>query len=217
MRPAGYLTNEADGVHGDRGLFYDYLLAQNGIFIEARSPLIFARVPIAAAEVRGLDPVEPKLELAHGRIPNHLWQLALNLLLANAHQETYLAVTWEGEYRLRVPDQEQGNIAVKYSPLQNTVLDLHSHTVKAFFSGTDDRDEQGLRIYGVAGNLTGHTEVMFRVGAYGYFSLLKWEQVFEGQLSGAVDAAAEICVEDHEPDVSRLWSVEIIRSEGGET
>ena len=67
-------------------------------------------MPVAAAEVRGLKPVEEKLELQHGRIPNHLWQLALNLLLANAHQEMYLAVTWEGEYRLAVLTGA-GNIA----------------------------------------------------------------------------------------------------------
>jgi len=210
MMPVGYLINRRDGLQGDRGEYYDYVLGGNGLFIEARSPLLSVRVPITTAEVRGLDTIEPKLQLAHGRIPNHLWQLALNLLLLNAHQETYLAVTWEGEYRLHVPHQEQGDMKVQYSTLQNTVFDLHSHTTKAFFSGADDRDEQGLRVYGVVGRLTGRTEVLLRVGAYGYFSLLRWDQVFEGQLSGTVDAAIEQCFEDQEPHMWRLWPGRII-------
>ncbi len=219
MIPVGYLTNQMDGLHGSRGEYYDYLLGKNGLFIEARSPLLSVRVPVAAAEVRGLNPVEPKVDLQHGLIPNHLWQLALNLMLSNAHQETYLAVTWEGEYRLRLPDQEQGNIAVKYSTIPSTVLDLHSHSeMRAFFSGADDRDEQGLQLYGVVGKLTGHTEVLFRVGAYGYFSMLSWYQVFQGELSGAVEASAEPSSgEGQEPELLRLWPGAIIcREEGGE-
>ncbi|MDP2729084.1 MAG: hypothetical protein Q8O55_01210, partial [Dehalococcoidales bacterium] len=191
--PAGYLISQHDGLYGYHGNYYDYVLGGNGLFIEARSDLLSVCLPIAAVPVRGLKDIEPRVELAHGLIPNHLWQLGLNLLLANAHQETFLAFTWEGEYRLRLPDQEQSNMNVKYSTLPNTVLDLHSHTIKAFFSGTDDRDEQGFRLFAVCGNLTGRTEVRIRVGVYGYFNMLRWDQVFQGQLSGAVEAPEEGC------------------------
>lgn len=191
MKPVGYLTNHADGLHGENGLFYNYVLANNGLFIHVQSPLIIARVLVAEAEVRGLAPVESALELQHGLIPGHLWELALNHMLANAHQETFMAVTWEGEYRLRLPEQKQSSMNVEYSRLPNTVLELHSHTVKGFFSGTDSRDEQGLGIYGVVGELTKRTEVLFRVGAYGYFNMLRWDQVFQGQLSGAIEPIEE--------------------------
>ena len=90
--------------------------------------------------------------------------------------------------------------------------------MKAFFSGTDDRDEQGLQLYGVVGKLTERTEVLLRVGAYGYFSILSWYQVFQGELSGAVEASGEPSSgEDQEPDLLRLWPSAIIcREEGGE-
>lgn len=212
------MTNQADGLHGSRGDYYNYVLAKNGLFIEARTPLLFARVPVVAAEVRGLMPLEPKLCLQHGPISYHLWDLALNLMLANAHQETFLAITWEGEYRLRFPQQEQANMNVKYSTLPNTVLDIHSHTVRAFFSGTDDRDEQGLQVYGVVGKLTGRAQVLLRAGAYGYFGMLKWSQVFQGQLSGAIDLAVErSSSEGQEQDLLMLLPGAIIcGEEGGE-
>ena len=49
ISPVGYLTNQMDGLHGSRGEYYDYLLGKNGLFIEARSPLLSVRVPVAAA------------------------------------------------------------------------------------------------------------------------------------------------------------------------
>ncbi|MDP2662691.1 MAG: hypothetical protein Q8R28_18385 [Dehalococcoidia bacterium] len=188
IKPAGYLISQHDGLYGYHGDYYDYLLGGNGLFIEARSDLLSVCLPIAVVPVRGLKDIEPRVELAHGRIPRHLWQLAFNLLLADAHQETYLAVTWEGEYRLRLPEQEQSGAMVKYSTVPGTLLDLHSHgEMKAFFSGTDDRDEQGFRLFAVCGSLDkGITEVRMRVGIYGYFCPVLCRDVFDS-FSGARD------------------------------
>jgi hypothetical protein len=41
----------------------------------------------------------------------------------------------------------------------------------ARFSGTDDKDETGFRLYGVLGDLRRSPEIRMRVGCYGYF----WE------------------------------------------
>ena len=45
--------------------------------------------------------------------------------------------------------------SLAYRPLADVVLaEFHSHgSARAFFSPTDDRDEQGFRIYGVVGRL----------------------------------------------------------------
>jgi hypothetical protein len=59
--PVGYLLKRHDGLAGDRGLYYNYILAANGLFIEAENSLIAARVPVAECEIRGLAPVEPKI------------------------------------------------------------------------------------------------------------------------------------------------------------
>ena len=46
---------------------------------------------------------------------------------------------------------------------------------------TDDRDEQGFRVYGVVGRLdTATPELALRVGIYGHFAPVEWSQVFDG-------------------------------------
>ena len=180
MRPIGYLLNTKEGPEGEPGLFYDYILAGNGLFVRARSPLLGATVLITPAEVRGLLPLEEKVELTQGRIPWMLYDLAVSVLAAEPNRERYLAVTWEGKYHLKVPSQEGTAGGVEYERLPNTVLDIHSHgTMRAFFSGTDDRDEQGFRIYMVMGRFdTLLPDVEIRVGVYGYFAPLVLHEVF---------------------------------------
>jgi len=180
MRPVGYLLNTKEGLEGEPGLFYNYILAQNGLFVRGESPLLTAAVCIAPADVRGLSPLAEEVRLSKGRMPRSIYDLALSVVTADRYHERYLAVTWEGEYRLRVPWQSGGSSGVEYEVLPNTVLDIHSHgAMRAFFSGTDNRDEQGLRLYMVVGRLeTLFPEVRLRVGVYGYFSEVTWEEVF---------------------------------------
>lgn len=180
MTQVGYLTNTERGLAGEPGPFYNYILAGNGLFIRARSPLLQATVHIAEARVRGLLPMDERVELPMGNIPQYICNLALSVLLIDRCQESYLAVTWEGKYRLRIPSQETSAYGVRYERLPSTVLDIHSHgTMRAFFSGTDNEDEQGLRLYMVVGRLdTLIPEIEMRVGVYGYFGPIKFEEVF---------------------------------------
>jgi PRTRC genetic system protein A len=176
----GYLLNTERGQEGEPGPFYNYILAGNGLFVRAKSPFLQATVMIAYAPVRGLLPLEETVELPMGSIPRYIYNLALSIFFSNRRQEHYVAVTWEGEYRLRVPFQEPGECGVRYERLPSTVLDIHSHgTMRPFFSGTDDRDEQGFRLYMVVGRLdTLVPEVEMRVGVYGYFAPVQFEEVF---------------------------------------
>ena len=180
MRPVGYLLNTERGQEGEPGLFYNYILAGNGIFVQARGPLLGATVQIAYAPVKGLRPFKEKVELPMGSIPRYIYNLALSVFFTDRCQERYLAVTWEGEYRLRVPCQETSTCGVRYERLPSTVLDIHSHgTMRPFFSGTDNQDEQGLRLYMVVGRLDSLIpEVEMRVGVYGYFGPVQFEEVF---------------------------------------
>jgi PRTRC genetic system protein A len=180
MNPVGYLLNTRAGLAGEPGLFYDYILAGNGLFIQARGPLLVARVNIAAVDVRGLAPVDEKVELTHGRIPMRLYNLVGSVMAVDRYRERFLAVTWEGEYRLREPWQDRGGDGVTYERLPDTVLDIHSHgMIEAFCSGTDNRDEQGLKLYAVIGRVDMlMPEVKLRVGIYGYFAPIEFEEVF---------------------------------------
>ena len=81
-----------------------------------------------------------------------------------------------------VPPQAGSRASLIYQPPSGVVAEFHSHgSLSAFFSATDDRDEQGFRIYGVAGRLhSARPELRLRVGVYGHFAPAEWSQVFDG-------------------------------------
>ena len=188
MKMVGYLVNHPDGLVGERGLYYNYILASNGLFIEAESPLIAARVPVAECEVRGLAPMKTRVSLTYGSIPQHFFDLALDTFLADPVNEHYVAVTASAGYHFYVPVQDRNTGSVVYEVGKSVILDLHSHGhMQASFSGQDDRDEKGLKLYGVIGNLNATPVVKLRVGVYGYFKSLEWKDVFDGSLTGAVE------------------------------
>ena len=187
MKPVGYLLHTWEGLDGEPGLFYDYIVAGNGLFIRtsrknlAQDTLIEATICIGPVEIRGLSVLDERIELTHGKIPRRLYDLALSALMASSDREQYLAITWETEYRLRMPTQERNSASVKYEKLPYSVMDIHSHGhMDAFFSYTDDSDEKGLRLYMVVGRLdTLLPEVELRLGVYGYFAPLSIEDIFD--------------------------------------
>jgi PRTRC genetic system protein A len=181
MKPVGYLTNTKQGQEGEPGLFFDYVLAANGLFVQANGPLVRATVLISEAVVRGLLPLQEKVELTKGKIPKYIYDLAIGALCADPYGEKYLAVVWDGAYRLKLPGQQSGNCSVEYERLESTILDIHSHaTMSSFFSWTDNQDEQGLRLYMVVGKLDMlMPEVKLRVGVYGYFAPLEIKDAFD--------------------------------------
>jgi PRTRC genetic system protein A len=180
LKPVGYLLNMKEGLEGEPGLFYNYILARNGLFVRGESPLLEATVCITAADIRGLSPVTEEAILKRGLIPRCLYDLTLSLLMAERYHERYLAVTWEGEYRLRAPPQSADAGSVRYEAVSSTVLDIHSHgSMRPFFSLIDNQDEQGLKLYMVVGKLdTLFPEVEMRVGVYGYFAPVQIGEVF---------------------------------------
>lgn len=187
-RPVGYLVNHSDGLQGVRGTFYDFVVAENGVFIEAEGPLLAARVPVAPGHIRGLAPLEPVVVLRNGRIPQRCFDLALSAFLVDTSRERYVAVTLKDGYHLYVPEQETEAAKVEYQVGDSIALDLHSHgAMTPRFSTTDNRDETGMKLYGVVGKLDGVPVVQLRVGVYGYFQPISWGDVFDGNMIGVQD------------------------------
>ncbi len=179
----GYLRNEKNHVIGDRGMAYDYILAQNGVFLEAENALIRARIRVGEASVRGLEPLNERVELVHGLVPTYLLAMALIHMTQDTGKESYLAITWKDpSYILLTPPQEGSGARVTYQPLPDTVIDLHSHgTMPARFSHTDDEDDQGFRISIVAGRLDGReVELAMRISVYGQFGAISVPEIFSG-------------------------------------
>ena len=183
----GYLVNHPGGLTGAHGIGYDYVFGQCGIYVQSESAHLTARVFAAPCELRGLAPVAEKVELTHGPIPARLFEVGLRWFRDDPHTERFFAVRWDGDaYRLVVPPQKGTATSLEYTPPAGVVAEFHSHgTSRAFFSKTDDRDEQGFRIYGVAGRLDApEPELSLRVGVYGYFAPVDWPQVFDGPHPG---------------------------------
>src|SRR4030067_346122 len=193
MKMVGSLVTSPDGISGEKGIYYNYILAANGLFIEASNPALAARVPVSECEVRGLAPLKTKIALTYGSIPQHFFDLALDTFLAAPGREHYVAVTAAAGYHFYIPVQDEGNASVVYEVGDSVVLDIHSHGhMPAFFSRqTDDKDETGLKLYAVVGRLNATPVVKLRVGVYGYFHSMTWRDVFDGSLTGAVASEEE--------------------------
>ncbi len=186
--------NHRDGLAGVQGVGYDYVLGEGGLYVQSESAHLIARALITPADVRGLAPVTEKLALAHGPIPAGLFEAGLRWFLETPDTERFFAVGWDqGAYRLAVPPQAGTSASLTYQPPHGVIAEFHSHgRHSAFFSATDDSDEQGFRIYGVVGRLDSPIpELTLRVGIYGHFAPLEWAQVFDDPLPTGPRLAGE--------------------------
>ena len=205
MPPVGHLISHTDGPSGRQGVGYDYVLGRNGLYVQSASKKMRARIRIAAADVRGLVAVGEKLKLADGPIPIHLLALGLDWFASDPGVERYFYIHHSGgEYRIAAPEQTGNATSLTYSPPRSAVAEFHSHgPMRAFFSSTDDADEQGFRIYGVIGGLNKNPEMNLRIGVYGHFAPVRFAEVFSGApppgLTPLADQALDY-IECHSPN-----------------
>ena len=169
--PVGYVINADGGPEGTQGAGYDYVLAADGLYVQAQNDHITARIRIAETEVRGLQPIHEKLVLRHGPIPAPLLDAGIAWMQKTPETETFFCVRWQAG---------QG-ASVVYQAVPGAVAEIHSHASHpAFFSATDDRDEQGLRIYWVAGRLNSpKPQLALRLGVYEYYKRLEPPEAFD--------------------------------------
>ena len=183
MTSVGYLVNHPAGLAGAQGIGYDYVMAANGLYIQSRNNHLIARITIAPTRIRGLQPVTQKVDLPLGRIPSQLFNRGLDYLTDDPHRERFFGIRHNGDdYQLVIPQQASTPTALLYSRPTNLIAEFHSHgRLPAYFSATDDQDEQGLAIYGVVGKVhRPRPEIALRVGIYGHFGSTDWKTIFEG-------------------------------------
>ena len=193
----GYLTKYPNLYEGEPGAGYNYIFAKNGVFIHSQNKFLSACIPTCECMIRGLEPEVPSVIMINGKIPQALFDLAFNTSLVKKEKETYFAITWDGKYRLFMTEQAGIPGHVRYTTMENTVMDIHSHGhLPAYFSGGDNRDEQGFRLSCLIGDLNKAPRVSLRIGVYGSFYTLKWTDVFDGSLNGVIDNAEEVLGEN---------------------
>lgn len=167
-------------------LAYQYILAGNGVFVRAETCFFTALLPVTAVTVRGLPPLRSRFQLKIPRIPAHL----LAAILADARHarrpdgglnEALYHIHHNGRFaQIQKPLQQATRTSVTTTDAPGTIrCELHSHGhMPAFFSQTDDADEQGACLYGVMGCVDSEPEMQLRVGVYGYWLALPLTAVF---------------------------------------
>lgn len=174
-------------------LFYQYVIAQNGVFVRAENDFVSACIPVmrlkdATAPIRGLQPLSSWVQLKIPQIPLTLLETVIADAQVSAENgrldETLSYVVWRnGRYRLIKPADQQATpnsvVSEIVEPGEMVVMDLHSHgAAPPYFSPTDDRDETRLRYYGVIGNLRTASQWRFRLGIYGHWTEIDRDALF---------------------------------------
>ena len=182
FRPAGYLTLTSEGLTGKRGTGYDYIMAGNGLFVTCENHLMRATIHLAGAQIRGLPELDPSVAFKAGPIPTAIMENGISWMMTSPRTEKMFTIALGPDgYRMEMPDQEGTGSSIHYSPTGGAVAEFHSHGhMGAFFSRTDNADEQGFRVYGVCGKLDRTPEMLVRVGIYGHFGLVHWDEIFDG-------------------------------------
>lgn len=174
-------------------LFYQYIIAQNGVFVRAENEFVSACLPVtrlkeASAPIRGLQPLTGWVRLKIPRIPLTLLETAIADAQVSAENgrldETLSYVVWRnGRYHLIKPADQKASpnfvVTEMVEPGETVVMDIHSHgAAPPYFSPTDDRDETRLRFYGVIGNLRTTPQWRFRLGIYGHWAEIDRDILF---------------------------------------
>lgn len=162
----------------------EYVVAGNGLFVRAEDSRMEACVQIAEATIRGLDEVRPFVRLKIPRVPGSYLRAILKSARAHMPNEAMYQLTFDPSegWHCHMPTQLADGLSINYADESLAVIDLHSHnSMPAFFSETDNGDEQGFRFYCVIGKLdTATPEIACRVGVYGHHCPVSVKTIFEG-------------------------------------
>jgi PRTRC genetic system protein A len=184
-----------------RALLYDYIVGSNGVFLRSQREGLEVTLPVQPCVIRGLAEVEPMVQFAYRPVPAALMQYVLDCAQAAHDEEGRLLeilfhLSWDlDHWELTVPEQRQTTASVvplddgPQSSYAKALIELHSHhDMPAFFSGTDDHDEQGFRIYAVLGRISSRPELLVRVGCQGVHMIIPASLIFDLP-EGTIDAS----------------------------
>lgn len=142
-----------------------FLVAADGLWIEAHRPWVYIRQPIARQEAVAMPygRLTPAVHLAFGSIPRALLDDFAEVARAQLPNECAAWIVWSerGGLELRHLDNIKASPGYvqfhrpELSDDEHLVIDLHSHgMLPAFFSATDNHDDKGeIKLAAVVGNL----------------------------------------------------------------
>lgn len=182
---AGYhiVTDAAQVPAIDAGHLYNYLLAGNGVFLQAQRPELSVLLRIAPALVRGLPVLRSRLRVRFPRVPVQLVREMQNVAAEAARDpsgglEVLLYLTLQaGRWQLLQPAQEQTPSSVQLAAhaeraaVMDALIDVHSHPfLMRGFSGTDNQSDGGaFRFAVLIADPAGTPSLHARLCVYGAF------------------------------------------------
>jgi PRTRC genetic system protein A len=213
MKISDVIMAETDDLPPIGEVMYQYVLAGNGLWIRAEDSRMEALVQIEPVRLYGLAELAPLAELKVDRVPGVWLRSVLDSARKRMPNEAMYEFIWDGSrnhavtrtWRCVAPAQATTPTGIKFEDDGLAVIDLHSHnSMPAFFSATDDADEQGLRFYAVIGRIDTDTpEIRVRVGVYGHFMDVPADTVFDG-LESFIDRFGEDDTEALTDEVLRM-------------
>ena len=184
---------------------YAYIMAGNGVFLYAKRDDLEVLIPISRATIAGLPPLEPFVNMP--RVPAILMHHILQASKENLPNEILFwfnfdhdRQVWNVDAPVQVCRPASAFPADKSDPLGiKALIDLHSHArMEPFFSPTDNKDEQGFRIFAVIGKVNEKAEICVRVGVYGNYWNIPASMIFElpGEIRDAYFGKGEVIYDE---------------------
>ena len=138
---------------GDHATGHRFLVAEDGLWIEADLPWLYARAPLAISPTAlPFGALNPEVRLKCGPIPRGLLHEFAKSASEASPREIAAIITWHEvsrEFSLLPVTRDSGNAHVRWErprlpDREHLVVDLHSHgRYEARFSAQDDRDDAG--------------------------------------------------------------------------
>src|SRR5260221_9601035 len=178
------VVNENVSLPETSDCLYAYIMAGNGVFLNARRGGLEVLIPVSNSRIAALPTLIPFVRLS-SCVPKNLLFTALELSRRNFPNEMLFWFNLNDRWSIDVPDQLTRPASVM--PVDkmdargtSALIDLHSHgALSPFFSPIDNRDEQGFRIYAVIGEVDKVPKLCVRAGVYGHYFDIPAATVFE--------------------------------------
>lgn len=169
-------------------LGFQYLWAENGIYIHAKNDFFEAIKQCCSTSEGPGQKLEEKL-FCKSRVSLGIFEWICREFEASRDKEKMIMITYDTEtkeFNTYVPEQSASAVSVEYTVPELkegeiVILECHSHpNMNAFFSETDDKDNQGFKVYGVFAVNSGKVDdFMLRLGVYGRFFEIGFQDIFE--------------------------------------
>jgi len=178
-----------------------WVWAANGIFKRGVTADLDVLIRVHHWATPGLARLAPHIRWRcwPGRLPGYLLgplledarRAASDDLIARPIERQYFIAWRDGRVKVVMPrEQDATATRVRYTmpDAGPILLDIHSHnSMRAFFSGTDNRDDAGLSVSAVVGHIFERPEIAVRANVYGHHMALPALAVFDALPDGLRD------------------------------